>query len=122
MDSLSDKTKENFLKYIHGWDLSIESLDDKEEQEKIKNILLDAVNFLNMQLVEWEEKTPKEKILELFENPKYKRFKRTSDNLYYVKTLIERIYENKNRRTRENIELRSKLAEIKLKGATNATP
>lgn len=122
MDSLSNKTKENFLRYLHGWDLSIESLDDKEEQEKIATILIEAVNFLNMQLVEWEEKTPKEKILELFENPKYKNFKRISNNLYCVKTLIERVYENKNRRTMDNVELRAKLAEIKLKEATNVAP
>lgn len=114
MNSLS-----NFKQYLESWDLSIESLDDHEEREKFEKILNQTIAFLNQQMTEWEtksiEKDPSgEELLKLFKHPKYKGFKMHSDNLIWLRYRVKDLFEIKNRRTRQNFELKAELAELKL--------
>lgn len=113
MNSLS-KLKE----YLQTWDLSIESLDDFEQQQKFENILDGAVAFLNEQTTEWESQAIEkdesgEGLVKLFEHPKYKEFKKQSDNLLWLRYRIKDLFEIKHRRTKQNFELRARIAELK---------
>lgn len=113
MNSLS-----NFKQYLEGWDLSIESLDDFEEQQKIERLLDQTIAFLNQQTSDWEaqsiEKDPTgEGLVKLFEHPKYKAFRIHSDNLLWLRYRIKDLFEIKHRRTKQNFELKAEIAELK---------
>lgn len=103
----------NFKQWLEGWDLSIESIDDKEELEKMEKVLEQSIFFLQKQINDWEEiamEKSNEKLLELFDNPKYKDFQKHANNLTWLRYRIKDLFEIKNRRTKQNFELKSELA------------
>lgn len=119
--SHSDSLK-NFIEFLNGWDLEIESIDDYEEKEKIDLLLKDASDTILGHLLEWEEKCLENDTKkgtntyeELTNSEKYNKFQRVQKNLLWLSYRIKDIYEIKHRRTKQNLELRSQIAELKLK-------
>lgn len=117
-----EKSIENFKKWLYGWDLSIESMDDDDNREKMKIILNNAIYLIEKQLSDWElamieqdQKDDGTRYLDLKNNPKYNDFKKASDGLTYVMYTLQNVYELKNRRTSEVFKLRGELAELKNK-------
>lgn len=115
-----EKSIENFKKWLYGWDLSIESIDDFDNRAKIKAILNNSIYVIEKQLSDWElsmiEKDQEDggdRYLKLTENEKYKSFKKASEGLLFVRFAIDNIFELKNRRTSEVFKLKSEIAEIK---------
>ena len=116
------KTLDNFKKWLHGWDLSVESVDDFDNRAKIKAILNNSIYVLEKQVSDWElamiEKDQQDggnRYLKLTENEKYKSFKKASEGLLFVRFAIDNIFELKNRRTSDVFKLRGELAELKNK-------
>lgn len=110
----------NFKKWLTGWDLAIESLDDQEEQVKIMTIINEANLLIENHCNEWEERCLENDLKngtntysKLIESDKHKEFKRVSRNLLAVKFQVKNIFEIKHRRTKQNFDLRAELAELK---------
>lgn len=113
-------TLSNFKRWLTGWDLTIESLDDKEEQQRIINVINEANLLIENHCSEWEEKCLDADLKngtntysKLIETEKHKEFKRVSRNLLAIKFQVKNIFEIKHRRTKQNFDLRAELAELK---------
>lgn len=86
----------------------------------MKAVIEETISFLTQQISEWENvsiaKDPSgENLLKLFENKKYKDFQRISGNLLWLKYRVDDLFEIKNRRTKQNYDLRAEIAESKIK-------
>lgn len=117
MDSLS-----KFKNYLKGWDYNIESLDDVDTKNKMIAILDQSLSVINLHLSEHEmkclendKKNNTNSFINLTESKKYKEFKRNADNLLWMRYTINNLFEIKHRRTKQNLDLRAELAELKIK-------
>lgn len=113
--------RSNFLSWVNGWDLSIESLDDRESQVEVIKIIEEANLILEGHCNEWAEKCLQNDLEKgtdsystLIDSEKYKDFKRVANNLLYLRYKISDVFEIKNRRTKEIFILKSEVAKSKI--------
>lgn len=113
--------RSNFLSWLNGWDLSIESLDDRESQVEVINVIEEANLLLENHCNEWEEKCLENDLkngtnsyIKLIESEKHKNFKRVAKNLLHLRYKISDVFEIKNRRTKEIFNLKSEIAKSKI--------
>lgn len=117
-DSLSEKV-ENFKKYLNGWDSRISTLDDQHARdistEKFKFCIGVIGEILNESDTKAMSKfqSDEEKIKAMIANQKKKFHKdltKVRDILTVEMCRIDNLYELKNRKSHENIRLRSELS------------
>ena len=129
--SLSDEQKENFTNWVNGWDERIETYDDNEQKEMLKNQLKFVLGVISQLLEESDENARKrasvgllagtkefEKatVEEVFKNREkkwYKKLKKSKDIITTVLFTFENIFELKNRRTKDIFNLRNEIVKLK---------
>lgn len=131
MISHSEKIKENFIEWIKGWDERINTHDDNDSREILKNKMKRGwavvSNLLNKsdekamikassKLIIGSNEANEKEVLAMIENQKkqwYKDLKNVRDDLVYLMCVLENIYEIKNRKSHENFELRAENAKLR---------
>lgn len=122
-NSLSNETKENFIGWINHWDASIQTLDDHDNLNDMKARLTRGSDRLNLLLSESDNKAlakfpkdDKKAVENMFENQNkewYKDLKNIAADMQMIAFQIERLYELKFRRTKENFKLRAENAKLR---------
>lgn len=110
MMNLHSETKENFENWLKDWDFKISTLDDHDSIEKSRDNINAVMSSINLFLHKSDEKamskydTIEHRGKALVENqnkPFYVQFEKISRVLSTEIYHIERIYELKNRKTKE---------------------
>ncbi len=132
MISLSDEQKENFAAWIRGWDDRINTHDDQHTRDILKNKTKRGWSIINSLLIESDQKAMlkargnlipgtneanEKEVLAMFENQKkkwYQEMQNVRDDLTYIEYTMDHIYELKNRKTYENINLRAENAKLRI--------
>lgn len=122
---------ENFKNWLEKWDETIVTADDIDTQVIIRDKLMNAFAKIEGLLSESNERAMrkargnlpersdeaiKAEALAIIENQKkpfYKDLERISLDITYIKSLLDNIYEIKNRRTHECFKLRADYARLR---------
>lgn len=122
-NSLSEETKENFANWLNSWDARIETMDDRETQDMIREQLNWCIGvIINMQnksdqKVMAKQNTDEQRVKAMFQNQErqwYKDLNRAKNILLAISFKIEGLYELKHRKTHEIFKLRAELSKPKL--------
>lgn len=122
---------DNFRNWLAKWDDNISTQDDLETQSMISEKLIKGFSHIEKLLHSSDQKamiksrgnfiigsneSNEKEVLAMFENQKkswYKNLKKLSHDLTYINTILNHIYEIKNRRTYECFQLRSENARLR---------
>lgn len=114
--SLSEEAKQNFIKWLHSWDASISTQDDRDTvdltREKYKWCIGTIHKILNETdaSVMVKQKSDEGKVNAVFKNqekPFYKNLKKVADFMTCEMVRIDNLYELKNRKAYDAIKLRA---------------
>ncbi|MEE6129139.1 hypothetical protein V2E39_17190 [Chryseobacterium arthrosphaerae] len=121
----------HFKGWLSKWDQNIVTQDDLETQEiminKLMNAFLCIENLLHKSdqkvmtrargdLLPGSNEANEKEVMAMFENQKkswYKGLKSISRDMTYIKSILEHIYEIKNRRSRECFQLRAENSRLR---------
>lgn len=121
----------HFKGWLSKWDHNIVTQDDVETQqivsEKLMNAFSGIENLLHMSdqksmlkarggLIPGSNEANEKEVVAMFENQKkswYKGLKTISRDMTYIKSILENIYEIKNRRSRECFQLRAENSKLR---------
>ncbi|WNI34674.1 hypothetical protein [Chryseobacterium sp. SG20098] len=121
----------HFKQWLVKWDRDIVTQDDIETQQIVIEKIMKAfkciedllhksdqkaMSIASKNLVPGSNEALEKEVLAMFENQKkswYKNLKNTSYDLTYIKSILENIYEIKNRRSRECFQLRAENAKLR---------
>ena len=131
-NSLSKETIEAFTYWVNGWDERIQTHDDRETEDIMKEKLMFGFNTIEKLLQESDHKAMikargnlstgsneanEKEVLAMFENQKkpwYSNLKKVSHMCTEVRNTLSNIYELKNRRTTETFKLRAENAMLRI--------
>jgi hypothetical protein len=129
--ALSNETLENFKNWVNGWDERIQTHDDRETEQIIKEKLMFGFATIEKLLSESDQKVMskargnlipgsneanEKEVMAMLENQKkswYKNLQKVSCICTEVRSTISDIYELKNRRTTETFKLRAENAKLR---------
>lgn len=121
----------HFKGWLAHWDRNIVTQDDVETQQivtdKIMNAFYGIENLLHKSdqkamlkargvLIPGSNEANEKEVVAMFENQKkswYKGLKTISRDMTYIKSILENIYEIKNRRSRECFQLRAENSKLR---------
>ena len=121
----------HFKGWLYKWDRNIVTQDDVETQQIVTGKLLNAFQKIEdllhksdqkamikarANLIPGSNEANEKEVLAMFENQKkswYKGLKNISHDMTYIKSILENIYEIKNRRSRECFQLRAENAKLR---------
>lgn len=117
--SPTKETKQNFINWLNNWDASISTQDDRETIEITREKYKWCIGIIHKILSDTDASMMKKhndeesKVKAMFKNqakPFYKDLKKVADFLTCEMVRIDNLYELKNRKSYDNIKLRTQLS------------